>query len=1384
MPANESFLWNQKKLHLVFAISCVALLVGVIIVMVQDYSDPWRAYQSTNFKLQAAAKERDIAQLKSGQFVAQREELASELSELEAAMDFESRAAEAERDAAKAESEQARQELEQEAANLREIAELRKQLEKERDAAQRAVDKLALDLKNKNAVRDEKRADFDLGVRDQLDDATLVALTEKYEEAQVASDQVQLELEAAQQRLKEIGDADAVQVVYEEGDSADVKAEKEAAAEKRREQLRTLADLKLQTVEVKKSIDKLQADVVLAEAALDDIEPESGLKKLKRTVMALPIIDGFNGQYKPTQDWLPELHQTLGMTEIARFDRCRTCHMNMDRTAPGNKAAFPHGDIESDDVQDWIAENKFPHPYTTHPNHELFVTASSPHPVATFGCTACHDGQGSGTDFGNAEHTPNDPHQAEDWHHEFGYHPNHFWEYPMQPERFQESTCIKCHHNVTELSVHPEFGNSAPKVSKGFELIGKYGCFGCHEIHGFDGGSAIGPDIRLEPQTAAQEQRVAEDPTQVAGKYRKVGPSLRHIAAKTSASFIAYWTEIPGRFRPSTKMPQFFNLSNQQDEKAQAFEAVELQGIAKVLINGSQDIDLLKPAADYTPDAERGKTLFKERGCLACHQHSAVPGTEADFGPNISDIHKKVDRNEDNADFSDWLYTWVKEPTRYHERTRMPNLYLDPYTQGEDTIDPAADITAFLLSQGKAEEFPVEEASDEALDELVTLFLKKARFSETAVETILETKRFPRTLEDTSGDERVLATEDATAVENADDWRNRKLEYIGRRTISRYGCYGCHDIPGYEDARPIGVALQDWGRKDTSKLGLEHIEEFLHHHGETGYRNFDEALGDSTLERVKEGMAMAEDGSVSEEKLEPEMTHAYFYDSLLHHGRPGFIWQKLRGPRTYDWLKTETKGYDERLRMPKFPLKEDEIEAIATFVLGLVAEPPSEKYVYTPDVQEQNRIEGEFLLAKYNCTGCHIVELPKVTFGVDLDEDILPSQLGPADHEDALELLLNIRKPKMALTGESGKFKIDGEEVELPLASFHGIRMVEPDPEEEDPEFRESGFDSWETLQFGEGEDAPRLFPATRITVPDTKMVDYQAARGGDFAEWLVDDLVENRTDGNRNLAWQASPPPLYQEGLKVQTPWLYQFLLEPEQLRYTTVLRMPRFNLSPKEAQTLANYFAAVDGAEFPYQELKPKDPNYLTETAEELREEDLLAKDESYLHQSWKVINGPLCIKCHSLGGRKFKASDPKKDIQGPNLNRVHQRLRADWLRVWLYKPTWITPYTSMPVNFPKNQQQFPDLFGGEAGHQVEGVAAGLMNYPKLMEDVGPVVYSPPGTEAAPVEGAATADEATDPTDAPKPAEESSEKAAALNNASDKPKLTASADTTGAEE
>ncbi|MCA9038140.1 MAG: c-type cytochrome, partial [Planctomycetaceae bacterium] len=598
MPASDHFRWNQRTLHLVFAASSVVLLLSVLLMMKQDQADEWRAYQLTQFDLEAAVKEKDLQSVES-------EAYKKSIRDLEAKV-------------AKAQSK-----LSDSQAKLDELL-------AEQDQQTREVDRLEVELKAKNSIRDEARSDYDLAVASGAASESLQGLLEAFDERQAECDETQKILDEAKELVRVTTDS--------------------------------LKELTADRDSVQAELDKVVGEADRIRVALENIKPTETISSIKRSMMEWPIIDGFNSHLKVVQDWLPNLHQTLGMTQIARFDRCRTCHLNIDKTAAGNVAAFPQGSPEAADVHEWVAENSFPQPFSTHPNHELFCTASSPHPVSKFGCTICHEGQGSGTSFGNAEHTPNDPFAAHEWEKEYGYHPNHFWEYPMQPERFRESTCIKCHHNVTELAVNPRFGSSAPKVSRGFELVKQYGCFGCHEIHGYDAGLAIGPDLRLEPQTPEEIARIAADPGQVAGKMRKVGPSLRHIAEKTTRPWIEYWTEIPGRFRPSTRMPQFFNLTNQQDEKAAKYQTAELAGIASLLLNVSQPLETLKPADGYQANAERGRQLFSERGCLACHTHSAVESSKADFGPNISDIHLKAKRDTDNPAFSTWLYTWIREP--------------------------------------------------------------------------------------------------------------------------------------------------------------------------------------------------------------------------------------------------------------------------------------------------------------------------------------------------------------------------------------------------------------------------------------------------------------------------------------------------------------------------------------------------------------------------------------------------------------------------------------------------------------------------------------------------------------------------------------------------
>ena len=1332
MPATDQFFRKLSTMHFVFAISSLAMFGTTIWMMAADHSDEWRGHQ-TEFEKLEAEKNRADQKAKKTELAGSPEEFEKKVQALQQERDRKT------------------EELETQTKELPKLREDVKRLQIDFDLAGRSV-------RDQRAHRDVARANYDLGIRDELnlhDPEELAERKDRFVDLQQNVDDLELDLERKQAAL-----AGALEKLNQVTKSRDDTADE---------------------------LKQLTADIELMHAALIKIEPEGWGMWAKRKIMEWPIIDGFNSHHRLVNDWLPDLHITLGMTESVRFDRCRSCHKGIDRTEAGNVPSFPFG----------REEGKYPHPYATHPRPDVYISGTSPHPAMDgplkFGCTVCHDGQGSGTSFSNASHTANHPHQEEVWHDEHHYASNHFWEYPMFPKRFREATCLKCHHSVVELGIssvaaHEAIRNdgrpTGPKVYQGWQLIRTMGCFGCHEIQGFDVGKPIGPDLRLEPnyneaalqllrdpafnrlagndakkadspsngrlremrelalrvvdrpadanadrrrlQTLIQTDEDSNEPVLAAqshaledvfddvnipGTLRKVGPSLRYVGQKTTQGWLQYWIEEPKRFRPSTRMPQFFHLSNVDDDVAHRLAPVEIAAVAQFLVNKSGKLidrsgndGLLTPAKDYKPDPARGAELFSRRGCLACHSHRSFPDPEqklsADFGPDLSRISEKIKSGPEGFN---WLYTWISDPQRHHPRSRMPNVFL---SEGEPPgVDAAADLAAFLLKppEKKAKDYQDPRdyklaPNESALNELVELFLKNV-LAKPSRDSIINGGSYPQ--KDPSkvkGDEIELVGGPVT--------EQMKLNYVGRRTISRYGCYGCHDIPGFERARPIGTTLQDWGRKDTTKLAVEHIKEFLDRRGEP--------LGKSTRKRVERALKRARaDAFTSHEQEEREMAAAFFYESLLHHGRPGFAWQKLRDPRSYDHEKIGTKRYDERLRMPKFPLDEQQIESVITFLLGLVAEPPAEKYLYYPGGAAAARIEGEQLLQKYNCIGCHMVELPKVTYAPNTDAlPYFPEQLGADDYRAGFELLMKLKPPRDAETGETLEIKEGDKQRSLPIISFRGLVALPADMEE-DPEDQITTYSLWENVNVG----GKLLRPSANLSVPANKprLVDVQPARGGRFAEWLVARLADPPNPESIAKSWQQAPPPLYLQGTKVQTPWLFRFLKNPHQIRHTIVLRMPRFNMSDAEAHTLANYFAAVDGVPYPYQKIPQREPDYLS------------GKSSGYLSESWKMLNNPgLCIKCHSVGGKQVQVSNPKTDIRGPNLEHVPDRLRPDWTMLWLYNPAWITTYTSMPKAILRSKP-VEGLFGGDGNAQNIALRDALMNYHRMMEREGTAAGKP---------------------------------------------------------
>ena len=112
---------------------------------------------------------------------------------------------------------------------------------------------------------------------------------------------------------------------------------------------------------------------------------------------------------------LPELTINYNFKEVPRYDRCTTCHQGIDRIgydvdANGNTmesvfASHPHlsdGATAVDPRGKLVPAG-------------LYLDPNGPHKINSFGCTICHGGQGSGTDFTYSSHTPNDDEEKHHW---------------------------------------------------------------------------------------------------------------------------------------------------------------------------------------------------------------------------------------------------------------------------------------------------------------------------------------------------------------------------------------------------------------------------------------------------------------------------------------------------------------------------------------------------------------------------------------------------------------------------------------------------------------------------------------------------------------------------------------------------------------------------------------------------------------------------------------------------------------------------------------------------------------------------------------------------------------------------------------------------------
>ena len=126
-----------------------------------------------------------------------------------------------------------------------------------------------------------------------------------------------------------------------------------------------------------------------------------------------------------------------------------------------------------------------------------------------------------------------------------------------------------------------------------------------------------------------------------------------------------------------------------------------------------------------------------------------------------------------------------------------------------------------------------------------------------------------------------LPVEDAKAQVAKLDAKAKQLD-LGQKVISRYGCFSCHDIKGFEKTQSIGTDLSEEGSKLVTRLDFA------------------------------------------------------FITDIPHTSKLGWFRRKLHNPREFD--KGRVLQPLEKLRMPNFDLSDVEVDRLVTAIMSFQRE--------------------------------------------------------------------------------------------------------------------------------------------------------------------------------------------------------------------------------------------------------------------------------------------------------------------------------------------------------------------------------------------------------------------------------------------------------------
>lgn len=580
--------------------------------------------------------------------------------------------------------------------------------------------------------------------------------------------------------------------------------------------------------------------------------------------------------------------------------------------------------------------------FVSHPNRELLQV----HKPERFGCSGCHWGNGRATTS------------------EIKAHGRHkYWLWPLFERDNIEAGCQQCHarDRVTQ---------GAETLNRGRDLFYERGCVGCHRYEGFDretdalSGSRQNT-TQLEDQITANEKQIRQD-TEAANQAADDAEARKLLAhaesLRVTNSLLAarkdqlnlqskYLMQDQKKIGPNLKD---IRLKLRKEwvpvwlKDPQAFRpGTKMPSFWRFSVDGDGEEQIKAISAYLWQESFDGKAPDQDRGDAAngkelfetrgCLGCHSVGDPESPTGGTFA---ANLQRVGEKSNF-EYIVRWIHNPReRWAPYCPKEKRDLTPEDYAKNNQPYVFDTELHSRCPNDGTELQVQNMTVMPNFRLTD---RDARDIATYLFSLSAPPGYP----------------DASYMEDAN------LKNKGHALIKQYGCAGCHEIKGFEDEQRIGKELTVEGATPIERLDFA----LLTHDAEQGHDPLD---------------------LHSDHKDRPWYNHK------------GFFEHKLADPAIYD--KGKEKDPKDRLRMPKPFLTPEWRTALTTLLLGSVGTEGSNvprSLFYDPQDQRRQDVQnGWWVIKKYNCTGCHEIQVGQRSVLMDVPfyqtpegSDLLPPRL-------------------------------------------------------------------------------------------------------------------------------------------------------------------------------------------------------------------------------------------------------------------------------------------------------------------------------------------------------------------------------------------------------